>query len=590
MTQDLDPKDASEQIALLKEANEQLLARLQAAEATLDAIRDGSVDAVVVEGLDEKQHIFTLESADLPFRRFLEHMGEGAVSLDAAGVLQYCNGFFAQLVGHPQEVLMGTQFETYLGRASVDTFRVALHANDIRHLALELMTAHGRAIPVQVALTVVAGVGEERRINVVVTDLSERERIRELRAARQAAEMDILAKENFLATVGHDLRAPLNVVLGWAGILLQGGELGDKTRKAISTIERNARLQGKLLDDLVDISRFSSGKMSVERVQLDLSELVRAAVQALSLGATENGIDLTAHTEGSVMILGDAARLEQVLQNLIGNALKFTARGGHVSVQVKRNGDCAQVLVQDDGRGIEPALLSKVFQPFRQASIRNAREKGLGLGLAISKSLVELHDGTVSAASDGVGLGSTFTVELPLLDENTPISAMRTGEFSPQSLQGIRVLVVDDEDDAREMTVRVLRSYGAELVAVSDAAAALARLQRESFDVVVSDLVMPGTSGFDMVREIVSRHTTTVGLLAFSSLSVEEGRAAAEHAGFQAYLRKPSEPDILCSVVLGLIPSAVLPPKRTRRSRPHDRGRRASSAAPRSPTCAPLRL
>ncbi|MCX4243370.1 ATP-binding protein [Paraliomyxa miuraensis] len=529
---------------------ESLLARLEEAEATIAAIRGGLVDAVVVAGDDDRDRIFLLERVDLPYRHFLEHMGEGAVSLDGSGSVVYCNRFLAELVGRPRGAVMGTPFREFVVPHAQAAFEQALvlHGGDGVRVPSELVDTQGRTIPVQLALTA-SGHGHDLRINIVVTDLGERERIRALRAARKLAEAESLAKDRILAAVSHDLRSPLHVVSGWTALLrAHEASLDPMTRKALDAIERNVRLQTKLLDDILDVARHASGKLRIERAELELSTLVRSVVEGLAVVEQADGIELSVDADGAVTILGDASRIEQVLHNLIGNALKFTPKGGRVQVRLRRRGSWARVSVADTGVGIEPELLPNVFESFRQSKEREARHGGLGLGLAITKSLVELHDGRVWVRSEGAGRGSTFCVELPI---HCAPHERSTGsrEPAPGRLQGVRILVVDDDADTRDVTSRMLRREGAEIVAVPDAAAALARVEEERFEVVVCDLMMPGTSGFALARELIRRGEAPPVLLSLSSLDSEEVRTQAESAGFVGHFAKPLDVELLCRMV-----------------------------------------
>ncbi|MFT3923601.1 MAG: ATP-binding protein [Myxococcales bacterium] len=523
---------------------ERLRQRLEEAEATLNAIREGLVDAVVVRG-SEGQQVYTLESADLPYRQFLEQMAEGAVSLDASGHILYCNRFMAELIGRPREELLGVPFDAFIVSPAF-AFRDALASDQSQKLGVRLHVSDERELSVQLALTQV-GSGDGRRFVVVVSDLTERERMLELNRAREAAEAESLAKDLFFAAVGHDLRTPLNVVVGWSAYLLERRQDYDvHTVSALEAIERNARLQAKLIEDLVDLSRIAAGKLRLERIPLDLSELVRSLGTSLAITAHKRGIQLSVEAEPGVFVMGDASRLEQVLQNLVGNAIKFTPERGSVQVKVARQGIAARIEVRDSGRGIDAQLLPRMFEAFRQGEAPRTRDSGLGLGLAITKHLVDLHEGRVTAHSDGRGRGSLFTVELLALAERSSGTPARPVAPELSSvLHGLRVLVVDDDDDIREITARAVRGFGAEAVSVPGAAAALARLEGEPIDLVVSDLRMPGTNGFELASEIRRRYGSRCKMLAISALSSPDDVDRAFLSGFSAFLPKPLDRDAL---------------------------------------------
>jgi PAS domain S-box-containing protein len=524
--------------------------QLADAESTLEAIRTGRVDAVVVDA-NGGQDVYTLESTELPYRQFLEQMAEGAISLDGTGTILYSNRFFCELIGAPRERVIGTELSAFVADDSLETFRAALSSDERSRLSLDLRDTRGRRVPVQLASTP-AGAGPWRRLTVVATDLSERERFRELTVAQEAAESASVAKDQFLAAVGHELRTPLSVVIGWTTYLLNQPEVSSpRCRKALETIYRNAELQRKLIEDLLDISRIVSGKLRIERQDVDLAEIARGVEASMALAADSKNVSLELEVDETVRVLGDPGRLEQVLQNVLGNAIKFTESGGRVRLRVERVGDRARVTVQDNGKGIEPELLPRIFEIFRQGHDLRRAEKGLGLGLSIANRLVELHEGSISVESAGLGRGATFTIEVPA----TPAAGRVEAHFAPEPrhdrslLRDLRIVVVDDEKDVRELTSRVLEDRGAEVVAAVDAAQALARLKDERFDLVITDIMMPGTSGFELARELRRRHGTALPIIALSAVPLAEHRAGAEPAPFSAYLVKPLDEAVLVRAV-----------------------------------------
>jgi PAS domain S-box-containing protein len=530
--------------------------RFDEAEATLEAIRSGRVDAVVVEG-SEGHQVYALESADLPYRQFLEQMAEGALSLDSTSAILYCNRFFMDLMEQPLESLLGTCFEELIAPARLLAYRAALRADHAQRFGSALRLPNGLTIPVQLAITPV-GSGDHRRYTVVITDLSERERLQELSAAREAVEAQSLAKDRFLAAIGHELRGPLNVMMGWARHLLEEhGQFPARALKALEAIERNARLQKRLIEDMVDVSRISSGKLQLTPEPLDLAELAHATVSAMRLSASECRLAVGIDAPEPVRVLGDAQRLEQTLQNLLGNAIKFTPPGGRIDVRVQRVDDVAWLAVSDTGRGIDPALRALVFQPFRQGEGDNTgrRGSGLGLGLAICKQIVELHGGHVKVDSPGLGCGSTFTVELPLLGERDSDSGRASGV--EVSLAGKRVLVVDDHDEVRELIARTLARADAEVVSVAGAESALARLDAQPFDAVVSDLVMPGTDGWQLARRVRERFGAELPLIALSGSVGLLQTERLQASGFNACVAKPAHEAELIEVLASLLRTEV---------------------------------
>jgi CheY-like chemotaxis protein/two-component sensor histidine kinase len=394
--------------------------------------------------------------------------------------------------------------------------------------------------------------------------MTEQRRLLEI-AEREArnAERANRAKDEFLATVSHELRTPLNAILGWAR-LLRGGTLSPaKQQRAIETIERNAAAQARLVDDVLDISRIITGKLQLRVAPVDLVPLVDSAVDAVRTAADAKGVELLEVLDARLWVVGDADRLQQLVFNLLTNAIKFTERGGRVEVRVERAEPCARIVVSDTGRGIRPDFLPFVFERFRQADSSTTRaHSGLGLGLAIVKHIVELHGGAVRAESEGEGKGATFTVTIPTAPGEAPatLPSDTTSPAAPPEglrppLDGLRVLVVDDEEDSRVLLHSVLDECHAVVTVAATAAEALDLFRRDRFDVLVSDIGMPGEDGYALVRAI--RHLPAaeggrIPALALTAYSRAEDREKALHAGFTCYAAKPIEPAQLQAIVARL--------------------------------------
>ena len=377
----------------------------------------------------------------------------------------------------------------------------------------------------------------------------------ELKAAKEQAEAASRLKDEFLAIVSHELRTPLNAILGWATLVRQPGQDAGEMRQGLETIERNARLQARLIDDLLDISRIVSGRMTLEVRPVQLAAVVDAALNTVRSAADAKGIALESHADPEVPpVLADPARLQQVLWNLLTNAIKFTAPGGRVRAEVRRGGDGAALLaVSDTGQGIDAEFLPHVFDRFRQGDASTTRRHGgLGVGLALVKHLVELHGGTVAASSPGPGRGATFAVSLPLAPrqarEQPGTAAWRAEggahfEGSPGALDGVRVLVVDDENDARELLVALLSRCGAETSSASSAAQALQSLRAAPPHVLVCDIGMPDLDGYEFVRRLRSAERAAgaapVPAVALTAFARPEDRDRALAAGYQVHLPKP---------------------------------------------------
>ena len=386
------------------------------------------------------------------------------------------------------------------------------------------------------------------------------------RALRMEAERLSALKDEFLATLSHELRTPLNAVLGWAQVLRTRRDEG-LVQKGVETIERNARLQARLIDDLLDISRIVSGHVRLELELIEPWTVVEAAVEAARPAAFSKQIDLTTQLDRRCgRVWADPSRLQQVMWNLMSNAIKFTQVQGKVFVSL--HADRAQVVVRvsDNGMGISADFLPHMFERFRQEDASTTRRHGgLGLGLAISRQLIELHGGTIEVASEGPGKGATFTVRLPMA--STAVSARGSVgmadagvTFQPvqqaqEDLTGIRVLVVDDDPDARHLLEQILGDRGARVRTANGAEEALSLLQSEAPDVLVSDIGMPEVDGFELIRRVRShsdRQLAGLRALALTAFTRTEDEARALREGFDAYLPKPVEAAMLVSRVAGL--------------------------------------
>jgi signal transduction histidine kinase len=382
------------------------------------------------------------------------------------------------------------------------------------------------------------------------------------REARLAAEAASLMKDEFLATLSHELRTPLNAIVGWTRLLKTGSLEGEKLRRAVETIERNAFAQARLIEGLLDISAIVSGKMTLDVRPVDLAPVVEAALESVRPAADAKGIRLEMALDPAPgLVPGDAARLQQVVWNLLSNAVKFTPPGGFVRVELERLDSRVRLGVRDSGIGIDPAFLPSVFEPFRQADSSMTRAQGgLGLGLAIVRRLVELHGGSVGAESGGLGHGAAFTVELPRQtrepERRSPASPMVPESLDrAPDLQGLRVLVVDDEADTRELIAVVLRQRGAEVLPVGSAAET--RQVWEGFrpGLLISDIAMAGEDGYELIRWVRRLPPERGGRLpavAVTAYARSEDRRRALLAGYNLHLSKPFDPDELVAVAASL--------------------------------------
>jgi len=386
-----------------------------------------------------------------------------------------------------------------------------------------------------------------------ITELQRSEEAREqllLRAerARSEAEAANRIKDEFLATLSHELRTPLTSLLGWSSVLREARRDEKVLNQGLEAIDRNARVQAQLIDDLLDVSRIVSGKLNLDVRPLDITSVARAAINVVRPAADAKGILLEYWAEpGLGAICADSARLHQIIWNLLSNAVKFTPSGGRIHVRVERDGTDARVTVKDTGQGIDSEFLPRVFDRFRQADSSTTRSfGGLGLGLAIVRHLVELHGGTVSAQSDGVNKGATFSTTFPLLaDRSEAIAVAQSGEMSViefRSLDGLRVLIVDDEPEAREIISTVIMRTGAEVTACTTATEALAKLAEWKPDVILSDIAMPDEDGYSFIGKVRSLPRDKGGetpAAALTAYARDVDRRQALAAGYQMHIAKP---------------------------------------------------
>jgi len=412
-------------------------------------------------------------------------------------------------------------------------------------------------------------------------EMAEHER-RRLEAEAEAASLRKLnhIKDEFLATLSHELRTPLSAILGWSHVLASDTGAPGARQQAIAAIQRNARAQAQLIDDLLDISRIVSGKLQIAAECVPLESVIDAAVDTVRLSATAKGVDLqvTLDPHASLMVNGDPARLQQIVWNLLSNAIKFTPARGRVDVELREVDRTAEIVVRDTGEGIEASVLPHVFDRFWQRDSRASRRYGgLGLGLAIVRHLCEAHGGTVSAASDGAQRGAVFTVRLPL-ESAVPREVLRPSariDDDAPVLKDRRVLVVDDNADARFLATQMLTAQGADVVVVASADDALRQMQTRCFDAIVADIAMPDEDGYALIKKVrrlsipQGGQIPAVAVTAYASLHDREQALAA---GFDRHVAKPVEPHQLAAAIAGAIAS-----------RQASRSTDASSAAPAVP-------
>jgi PAS domain S-box-containing protein len=446
----------------------------------------------------------------------------------------------------------------------IDHFETVRQAKDGRLLDISLTVSPIRDDSGKVvgASKVARDTTERKRVELELQSLLAREQ-----AARRQAERAVQARDEFLATVSHELRSPVNAILGWAHLLKAGGLDAERTQRAIETITRNALAQGQLISDILDMQSLTSGKARLRIQDTDVALVVEAALDSVRPAVAAKGIRLTpVISVANPRVPCDPDRVQQVVWNILSNAVKFTPDGGEVTVFLRDAGSLVEISVQDTGPGVRPEFLPYVFERFRQDTTTPGRRGGLGLGLAIVRHLVELHGGKVAARNRDDGSGAMFSVWLPRASkDNVDAIAPADGErskdlrlgrpFEPPSLNGVRVLVVDDEPEAREVVAEVLAGYGADVTAAGSAQEALQLLGHVRPHVIVSDIAMPDADGYSLLRNVRRRPESDGGLtpaVALTASASVEDRLRALRAGFQFHVPKPVRPADLALAVASL--------------------------------------
>ena len=506
-----------------------LRARLADAEDVLRAIRDGEVDALVVRGPAGDQ-VFTLHGDEDPYRALVEEMHEGAVVLSDRGDILYSNARFAALVGKPLEAVIGTRIERFLKASEWDDFDRLLRSGSGRCRS-SLIGPGSRAFDVSLSLATTSSRSGLQR-NLIVTDLTE---LLEANSSRARAEHDSRTKDEFLTMLAHELRTPLGVIANAAAVLDAEHAGGAPAARAHDLIGRQVRLVSRLIDDLLDVERVVSGKIRLGRRPLDIAETVREAVAAFT-DNSELDRQIEISTE-PVWVDGDAARLQQVLTNIVGNAVKYTPPGSRICVKVRAEGGDAVISVADQGFGISPGLLPFVFDLYMQAdrTIRHARG-GLGIGLSLVRRLVELHGGSVEAVSAGEGHGSTFVVRLKQLPTTGTAASAWVGP--ERRTRSRRVLVIEDSAEARETLRMALERAGHEVYDAADGLRGLELVSVVRPDVGIIEIGLPIMDGYEVARRIRARPDGRAVLLLALIGGPDASPGSSDH-GFDHHLAKP---------------------------------------------------
>jgi PAS domain S-box-containing protein len=519
---------------------QKLQQELEEAQETLRAIRQGEVDALVVEGPLGPQ-LFTLKSAEQPYRMLVEQMQEGAVTLTPAGDVVYCNRRFAELVGVGPEAVVGGPIARFVAPADRGLLNAALRAGRGRHEG-HLLSVEDRLVPALFSVGTFVTEGVQSTC-LVVTDLIELTRTRVARAEAEAASQ---AKDQFLAMLGHELRNPLGAISSAVSVLGQSTS-PEHTRRARSVIAHQTEHLTRLVGDLLDVTRGALGKIELVRSSIEVAAVVQQCLVTLESTERLARHVLTVETE-PVWIQADEARIEQIVMNLLSNALKFTPDGGRIEVRVRREEDEAVLQVADDGAGIAADLLPSVFDLFVQGGEGEPdRRSGLGVGLTLVRRLVELHGGRVEAASSGLGRGSVFTVRLPALVD--PAQEDARAATAPHAPRRQRILIIEDNADNREMMRILLETSGNEICEAADGVSGVEMTVQLEPDIVLVDIGLPGIDGYEVARQIRAKLRNRSRLIALSGYGQEKDRQRAFDAGFDDHLLKPVDPTRLLEIL-----------------------------------------
>jgi len=515
----------------------ELSARLEEAEETLRAVSAGEIDAFIVQGPRGEQ-VYSLRSVEQPYRTLVEEMQEGAAILTLSGDILYCNRQLAALVGIGLEDVISRPFDRFLTGADRMAFAM-IRKSGCGKCRARLVNPDGRSIDVYLSLSTTRADDEIERLNLIVTDLSA---LLDAQSERDRAEQENQAKDEFMAMLAHELRNPLSAISAAIQVLDASQGQQAPALRARSIIGRQVQHLARLVDDLLDVSRVVTGKIALDQRPLDFADLVHRAVALC--GERQNGQRLEI-TSQPVWIEGDLVRMEQIVNNIVGNAVKYTPAGGMIRVHVFADEGHALLRVEDNGYGIAPELLPRVFDLFVQGERTLDRAQGgLGIGLTLVRRLVELHGGTVSASSDGPGHGSVFTVRLPRIP--MPHAPQTPTPVEHHDISSRRVLIIEDNRDAREMFRIMLELSGHEVLEAEEGLSGLEMLKSKRPDVAVIDVGLPGLNGYEVARRFREEpNSGAVMLVALTGYGTPEAQERSRKSGFDYHLIKPVNAEAL---------------------------------------------
>ena len=529
---------------------EALEARLGEAEETLRAIRAGEIDALIVES-PSGERVYTLRNADYPYRTLVEQMQDGAAILTSSGDIVYCNQSFARLVSTPLQEVIGGSVGRYFesdARGVLDS----LLASGCGKRRTRINAADGRVIDVLLSLTSTA-TDEVDRHSLIVTDLTE---LSDAQVGRERAQQQSHAKDEFMAMLAHELRNPLSAISAALEVLQAAGVKEGIAERARTIIARQTRNLSRLVDDLLEVARVITGKVTLAEAPLELADAVHRCVVQLEPRVEDRRLELEVDG-GPHWVRGDPVRIEQIMTNVLSNAIKYTRPGGAIRVKVAAQGGEAIVSVTDDGLGIAPDLLPQIFEPFVQGERTLDRSQGgLGVGLTLVRRLVELHGGSVEALSDGPGQGSTFIIRLS--GTTPPCSEVPSRAVQPKAVPR-RILLIEDNRDARETFRMMLELAGHAVIEAEEGRKGLELLKTELPDIAVIDVGLPGLDGYQIASSFRREpRGNQVMLVALTGYGTPEARERSRAAGFDHHLIKPIDPEVLRDLIMEKLPSSPL--------------------------------
>jgi PAS domain S-box-containing protein len=518
---------------------------LREAQDTLDAIRNGEVDAVVVSGSHGKQ-VYSLAGAEQPYRVYVEQMQEGAVTVAEDGLILYSNQRFASMTGQPLERVISARIQNFIPETAWNRIREVFTTDEaVKH---ECAIGEGAGnLPVNLTASRLP-VDGQAILCLVVTDLTSLLESKKLRQAKEGAEKANEAKDAFLAALSHELRTPLTPALMATMALENDATLPDAARQTLGMIRRNVELEARLIDDLLDLTRIARGKLELHLKPIDVHEVIRSALDICMPDLEQKRQHLTLDMQaGETAAMGDAVRLQQALWNVIRNAVKFTPDHGSIRIHTENDSETGNIAVSvsDTGAGFDAAAAPGLFKAFEQGSREITRRfGGLGLGLAISRSIVEAHGGWIDGRSAGSGKGATFVLELPAR-RRASRPGSRTGSRNPlaEDEGGLNILMVEDHKDTRTSMEHLLKRARHVVHSVESASQALAAAAGSTFDLVISDLGLPDMSGIDLMRRL--RDEFGLQGIAVSGYGMDDDIQRSKEAGFLHHLTKPIRMDQL---------------------------------------------